>query len=453
MVSISITQEQFHAIDAHLKGKRTEQVAFIFLSQDDTERFSVRSYYLVPTEELIHESAFHAEVSEIAQAKVIKMAWDQKLCLGEIHSHPKSMKNAQFSASDLSGFEEFVPHVWWRLKKRPYFALVFSLTDFDALAWLSQPNHAAVLANLSVNGKASVPTGLTARALEAERKERERYSRQEAFFGKAGQEQLAALKIAIVGLGGLGSHIAQQLAYLGVKHYALIDHDQVDRSNLNRLIGANEADIGTKKTEIAERLIKTVQPQARTQKIGEGLRSQQAFEAIERSDFVFGCVDNDGVRLILLELCCAHQRPYLDLATDSPDAASFGGRAVFTGLGKGCPKCLNELDADEIDLYFSSPAQRAEKARIYGVSEAALEATGPSVVFLNGLVASMGVCEFASFVTGGIRPPFPYLVYRGEMGVVTRPPHKKEGTCYYCDLIWSGREKVDARRYISDDDI
>ena len=43
-----------------------------------------------------------------------------------------------------------------------------------------------------------------------------RFSRNEALFGREGQEKIAATKVTIIGAGGLGSHIAQQLAYLGV---------------------------------------------------------------------------------------------------------------------------------------------------------------------------------------------------------------------------------------------
>ena len=62
-----------------------------------------------------------------------------------------------------------------------------------------------------------------------------RFDRQILLFGAAGQEKIAAARVAIVGLGGLGSHVAQQLAYLGVRSLVLVDGDCVTRSNLNRL--------------------------------------------------------------------------------------------------------------------------------------------------------------------------------------------------------------------------
>src|SRR2546430_1634402 len=54
-----------------------------------------------------------------------------------------------------------------------------------------------------------------------------RYDRQTRLFGMAGQERIGDFKVAIVGLGGVGSHVAQQLAYLGTKRFILIDADIV----------------------------------------------------------------------------------------------------------------------------------------------------------------------------------------------------------------------------------
>ena len=110
--------------------------------------------------------------------------------------------------------------------------------------------------------------------------------------------------------------------------------------------------------------------------------------------------------------------------------------------------CRGQLDQDEIRRYFATPEQREVDERIYGVRRNALAQTGPSVVFLNGLVASAAVTEFSIHVAGGTRPAFPFLVYRGEMGVLTRPTDKPIPDCYYCEGIWSGREQVDLNQFL-----
>jgi hypothetical protein len=451
MITIEITGKSFRAMQAHFHKHKTEQVVFLFLSEKASVGetvFSLADYYLVPQCELILESEYHAEVSETAQAKVIKMAWDKGLSLGEIHSHPHSHSAASFSPSDIAGLADFVPHVWWRLKGRPYFAFVFSRTDFDALGWLASPRDPSELDHIRVGNSDHRPTGNTFRMLhDRMKRERARYSRQEALFGEEGQRKIAEVRVAIVGVGGVGSHVAQQLAYLGIKQYVLIDDDRVSQSNLNRLIGAADSDLEKHKVDVLSRLIHTIQPDAEVRRIETSLLSQEAFAAMQGANFVFGCVDTDGVRLVLLELCCTHRKPYIDISTDVPDPKSFGGRQVFTGLAKGCTMCRGELSQREIRRFFATPEQREEDDRIYGVKRSALGETGPSVVSLNGILASIGVTEFTVHITG-LRPAFPYLVYRGEMGIVTRPADTPTPNCYYCEGLWNGEDKSDLERFL-----
>jgi len=93
--------------------------------------------------------------------------------------------------------------------------------------------------------------------------------------------------------------------------------------------------------------------------------------------------DNDGPRLVLLELCCSLQKSYIDVATDVPAPGTFGGRMVFTGIGKGCLACREKLDQIEVRRSLATPEQRIEDDKIYGIDRSALGTSGPSVVFLN----------------------------------------------------------------------
>ena len=65
----------------------------------------------------------------------------------------------------------------------------------------------------------------------------ERYSRQ-SFLGPDAQERIERAVVGVVGLGGGGSHIVQQLAHIGFQRYVLYDDDAVEDTNLNRLIGS-----------------------------------------------------------------------------------------------------------------------------------------------------------------------------------------------------------------------
>jgi len=89
------------------------------------------------------------------------------------------------------------------------------------------------------------------------------FSRQ-SFLGPLSEEIFANIRAGIVGLGGGGSHIAQQLAHIGVGHFAILDPDVMEFPNLNRTVGATHEDAlkGTPKVRVAERLIRGVNPYA-----------------------------------------------------------------------------------------------------------------------------------------------------------------------------------------------
>src|SRR5690242_13972898 len=114
----------------------------------------------------------------------------------------------------------------------------------------------------------------------------ERYSRNEALFGAEGQRRIGETKVGIVGLGGLGSHVAQQLAYLGVEDYGLVDFDIVTNSSLNRLVGAEDADVetATKKIDVAKRMINRIKPSATVDLVDARVMDPAAEAAIRRAD-------------------------------------------------------------------------------------------------------------------------------------------------------------------------
>jgi molybdopterin-synthase adenylyltransferase len=270
----------------------------------------------------------------------------------------------------------------------------------------------------------------------------ERYSRNEALFGKDGQLRIAGTRVAIVGLGGLGSHVAQQAAHLGVTSYVLVDVDLVTESSLNRLVGAigEDAINAVPKVEVAKRLISQLHQDADAVGIAARLEADGPCVALKTCDVIFGCVDNDLARLHLTEIASRCRIPYIDLASDTGgdrDDLWYGGRVVFAH-GSGCLSCLGLLDQQEIRTLQMSAAEGEVEGRLYGVRNDALEGTGPAVISVNGVVASLAVTEFMVW-RAGIRQPALELTYRGDLGSVRRSTDAPAQSCFYCDC-WLKRE-------------
>ncbi|MGO9320686.1 MAG: HesA/MoeB/ThiF family protein [Solirubrobacteraceae bacterium] len=262
----------------------------------------------------------------------------------------------------------------------------------------------------------------------------QRFARHMAFFGAEGQERISASTVTVVGLGGLGSHLVQQLVYLGVQRFTLIDADRVSTSNLNRLIGAVATDIGEWKVEIAARTITTIEPAAEIACQHRPFTGED-LSAIADADVIFGCVDEDPPRLDIVRSASAHAVAYVDLASDITPHGEFGGRIVFAKDGERCLSCLGELDQHALARARMSEEQRAADDAIYGIDRAALDDGGPSVVSVNGVVASLAVTEFLVWRTG-LREPAGFLTYRGDLGTVGRRADPPREFCAYCMSGW-----------------
>ena len=104
----------------------------------------------------------YLELADATRARLIKRAHDLGASLVEMHSHPGPWK-AAFSRSDILGLSETVPHMWWRLDKRPYAAIVVSPSGFDAMVWLESPVSPQALDSLAAGSRILRPTNITIR--------------------------------------------------------------------------------------------------------------------------------------------------------------------------------------------------------------------------------------------------------------------------------------------------
>ena len=91
------------------------------------------------------------------RAALIKRAHDLEASLVEMHSHPAPWP-AAFSYADRMGLSETVPHMWWRLNRRPYLAIVVSPSGFDALLWLDNATLPRALDTLKAGDRMLQPT-------------------------------------------------------------------------------------------------------------------------------------------------------------------------------------------------------------------------------------------------------------------------------------------------------
>lgn len=264
----------------------------------------------------------------------------------------------------------------------------------------------------------------------------DRFDRQRRIFGEEGQNRLRQTKVGIVGCSGLGSFTALELAYLGVGKLVLVDPDGLEDSNRNRLVGAwSTHEEGAAKVSILGELVNRIDPSVDVEFHPTPFESHDAQIALVSVDVVMGCVDHDGPRFKINEFCCRHGLPLIDAASDTfleDGRVLFGGRVCVATQTSGCLSCFGVLDQDEIREYLSTEEQKTDRESIYGVPTSALNRSGPSVITVNGVVASLAVTEMMALLTE-IRKPIPHQDWRGH-DCYLGPVSDRVDDCYYCGL-------------------
>ncbi|MBI4679256.1 MAG: ThiF family adenylyltransferase [Elusimicrobia bacterium] len=135
-----------------------------------------------------------------------------------------------------------------------------------------------------------------------------RYDRNIGTLGLEGQARLLGSRVLVVGLGGLGGHVVESLARLGVGRIVGVDGDRFDETNLNRQIYCEMTNLGRKKAEASRALVAHVNPAV------EFIPHAAAFESLGSRIFkgcaaVFDCLDSIPSRLALSKLCAEARVP------------------------------------------------------------------------------------------------------------------------------------------------
>lgn len=406
MAAIRIPSEVWAKTYAHMYTTRGEHFAFFIAAwtlSTGSPIFNVKDVVLIADEEVeISRTGWTLSVNAITRA--INAAVGAGHALIEIHNHGGNLP--RFSWTDRSGFREFVPYVLDSLRGRPYGATVWGDSTIYA-EYFMPDGKAGVVGSIIIYGE-KLDQWVSRDDDEAEPETR--FDRQSPWFTVVGQRKLGRLKLALVGLGGTGSPLVQNLVYLGARDFLLIEPDASDETSMNRLVTATAADIDTPKGILARRLIKVVVPEARTRVIPEQLQSVEALDAIKGVDVIFGCVDNDGGRVVLNEIALAYEIPYFDLAVgiEAKDGRvdSVGGRLAVVLPRGPCLYCMNQIDVDEARYWLSTEEQRDFMRRRGYI--AGMDIKAPSVVALNAALAAAAASEFAIYVSGA-RPVQPLL--------------------------------------------
>ena len=216
-----------------------------------------------------------------------------------------------------------------------------------------------------------------------------------AFGGKI-QEVLANMTVAVVGCGGTGSAVIEQLVRLGVRNFILLDPKNLTKSNLTRVYGSFSEDIGSPKVELAAAHVGRIAPDASVITSQTKITQERTARMLTEADVVFGCTDDNAGRLVLSRLASYLLTPVIDcgvlLSSDeSGMLMGIDGRVTVLAPGAACLVCRNRIDLQRAAAETLPPE---EHSRLVNEGYApALVGVEPAVVAFTTQVAAAAVSE------------------------------------------------------------
>jgi molybdopterin/thiamine biosynthesis adenylyltransferase len=218
------------------------------------------------------------------------------------------------------------------------------------------------------------------------------YSRQVILkeLGYKGQKKLCESKIAIVGLGGLGSVSSLYLALAGVGHLRLIDQDIVETPNLHRQILYTTDSLDYPKVEVAAAKLKKYNPLIKTEVFSENLNSGNAERLLDEVDLVVDGLDNMATRFLVNRTCVNLKIPYVFGAAIGLE----GNVSVFSAPSTPCLECILPNYSDNELMSCDTRGVLGVTPGIIGAIQA-FEAIKVLVGIGKPLNSKLMVCDFS----------------------------------------------------------
>lgn len=262
------------------------------------------------------------------------------------------------------------------------------------------------------------------------------YDRQVRAFGGPIQKALSALNVAVVGCGGTGSAVAEQLVRLGVRNLTLVDPDILTESNITRVYGSSMASVGKAKVEVLGAHLSAMFPGVNCRRIKGMVTMPEVAEALSCEDVVFGCTDDNAGRVVLSRMPTYLSLLLIDcgvlLSSDKAGRlVGIDGRVTVVAPGLACLVCRQRIDMRRAATELLTPAER-KRLEDEGYAPA-LGDVEPSVVNYTTAVATAAVGELLERMVGyGPSPrPSEVLLRLHEREVSTNSSRPMKG--HYCD--------------------
>jgi molybdopterin/thiamine biosynthesis adenylyltransferase len=221
-------------------------------------------------------------------------------------------------------------------------------------------------------------------------------------WGKKTQEDISRLRIGIVGLGSVGSIVAEILARTGISNFTLIDFDKVEEKNLDRLTNVFKQDIGRPKVlAIKDAIVRSAtSPKITVDSCEYSICESEGFRTALNCDVLFCCVDRPWGRQVLNFISYAHFIPVIDggiiVRTNKGNTKIIGAdwKAQTIGYKRTCLECLGQYKTENAILEKSGLMD--DPVYIKGLKDSAFINAHENVFVFSSHLASMEVLQMLS---------------------------------------------------------
>jgi tRNA A37 threonylcarbamoyladenosine dehydratase len=188
----------------------------------------------------------------------------------------------------------------------------------------------------------------------------EKFSRTEMLVGNEGMEKLSNAKVAIFGLGGVGSFVCEGLARSGIGNFILVDYDKIDESNINRQLIATVKTIGRYKVDVMKERVLEINPNANVEVYKEFYMADSEIDIItEDLSYAVDCVDTIMAKIAIICNCDAIDVPVISsMGTGNKlDPTMFEVADIYETtvcpLARIMKKDLRKRDIEKLKVVYS----------------------------------------------------------------------------------------------------
>jgi molybdopterin/thiamine biosynthesis adenylyltransferase/proteasome lid subunit RPN8/RPN11 len=408
MVKLAMSEAVWEQLLVMLE-KPVESAAVLLAGQAGSEReltLTVNRLVPVPEEAYLLRSARELLIASSGWMPALRSAADGGWLALFVHTHPRG--SAAPSPLDEEVDAALAPSFRTRLGRDSYASVIIGGTrevpTFTGRLLRDSDDPLPILSLRSAGQRLRVQPSEDA---PGDSPPPEIFDRQVLAFGVAGQRLLRSLHVGVVGAGGTGSAVLEQLTRLGIGALTMVDDDVLTDTNVTRIHGSRLGQVGIAKVKLAHEELEAIGFGTELHAVDGTLGRREVMERLRSCDLVFGCTDDHAGRAVLSRLAYWYLIPVIDmgvLITSSEGRVNgIFARVTTATPGEPCLLCRGEFDPMRAREEQYSDSER-EALRREGYAQG-LQDRDPAVVAYTTMVASQAVSDMLARLFGfGMQP-------------------------------------------------